>query len=263
MFTQCPFLWAQERYPHIQFLGERNGPAHPAIAPPLRGSREGADLTHRDSAIRRLARSDNDSYSLVSFNWGDNLSPRLSQCAKAYLDGAVVDCTVDSICTIAMDVDQLNCLCGEVRVSARNTQWGNLPNRGISTDGLPNVTRAGQSLVNRVVDYRSSGFIPVYRGTTHAAPRDRGIPYQKRQSLCNIAKLRRGVRDGRILICSANTVSEFDTIGRTPPTIATKKSPRVAFLIAMRLISDVRLINNFCDKADFPVGENHALADIA
>ena len=49
----------------------------------------------------------------------------------------------------------------------------------------------------------------------------------------------------------------------TPPTLPTKKLPDRALSSEIRLISDVRLIGNFCDKSDYPSRINPSLMDIA
>ena len=50
---------------------------------------------------------------------------------------------------------------------------------------------------------------------------------------------------------------------RTPSTLVTKKLPDRTLSTQMRLISDVRLVDNFCDKTDYPTCLNPTLADLA
>ena len=68
---------------------------------------------------------------------------------------------------------------------------------------------------------------------------------------------------GGILICSTNTFTEHDSIVCTPSTLVAKKLPGRALPAEMRLISDVRLINNFRDKTEYPAFANPPMVDIA
>ena len=159
--------------------------------------------------------------------------------------------------------DKLNRLSGEVRIAARHVQGINLSERKDLVDGLDAVLRVGPKLVNQVKDFHTRGAMPVYRGLEPANPRVRGFPYKPGQSLDIISKIWSDVSDGRILVCTARTVAEFGRIICTPSTLATKKLPGRTLSTEMRLISDVRLINNFCDKNDYPACENPSLVDLA
>ena len=208
--SSCP--WAPRPITPGQFLEDRPVPGHPAIDPPLLDNREGAVLAHREAAVRRWARSDNDSYPLASFHWRDNLSPNLTQRDEEYLDGSDVDCTVANIWAIAQRGDQLNRLGGEVGVSARQIRGINMAKRCRLIEGTSHIAQVGPSMVNRVVDYRSRGVIPVKpRNCTQGSTRE-GPPYKTRRRIDIVPKLRQDVREDRILIFSTSTIAEFDAI---------------------------------------------------
>ena len=168
-----------------------------------------------------------------------------------------------NIRTIAEAGDKLHRLSGEVRIDARHVQEININDRKDLVAGLDSVLRVDPQLAKQVGDFHTRGVFPVYRGVDPDTPRVRGFPYKPGQSLYIISKLWNDVRAGRILVCATQTVAEFDHIICAPSTLATKKLPGRTISTEMRLISDVRLVNNFCDKTDYPACENPSLADLA
>ena len=85
----------------------------------------------------------------------------------------------------------------------------------------------------------------------------------KRQSLDSLSKVRNDVRFGRIFICRSATITEYDAIVCTPSIRVAGKLPGRTLPTEIRLISDVRIGNNFCDEIDYPTCENPPLVDIA
>ena len=118
-------------------------------------------------------------------------------------------------------------------------------------------------LVQKVIGFHTRGAIPVYRGAEPETPRVRGFPYKPGQSFDIVSKIWKDAKAGIILICSTHTVTEYDKIISTPSTLVTKKLPDRTLSTEMRLISDVRLFNNFCDKNDYPGCVNPTLSDLA
>ena len=98
------------------------GPEPPSIAPPLRNAQEDTTRQHRDAVTKRRARTDDASFPLISFNWSDNLSSNLPDCAQKYLNGVDRDCSVGDLRDIAHLGDNLHRMSGEVRVDARHIQ---------------------------------------------------------------------------------------------------------------------------------------------
>ena len=85
-------------------------------------------------------------------------------------------------------------------------------------DGLRAVSSVDPVLVNHVIDYRTRVAIHVYRGWGPPANRGLGAPYKKRQRLDIISELWKDVRNGRMMVCSTNSIPHFDKIICTPPT---------------------------------------------
>ena len=152
---------------------------------------------------------------------------------------------------------------GEVGIDARHIQGIAMGARATLVSKHDDVRQIDPPLVAKIQDYRTRGVLPVYRGAEPSTPRVRGSPYKHRQSFDIISKIWRDIRAGRILVCSTRTVSDFDKIMRTPSTLVAKKLPDRTLSTEMRLIADVRLINNFCDKTDYPACENPSLAGLA
>ena len=76
-------------------------------------------------------------------------------------------------------------------------------------------------------------------------------------------KFRKAVRQSGMLVCSAKTVRDYDQIACTPSTLVTEKMPDRTLSADMRLIPDVRLVNNFRDKEDYPQCAHPTLTDLA
>ena len=148
-------------------------------------------------------------------------------------------------------------------IAAKNIQCVILDRRNDSVSGIDEFSKIDPPSVRRIQDYHSRGVLPVYRGGIPTPPRVGGFPYKKRQSFEILTKLWSDVRDGRILICITKTVTEYDAIMCTPSTLVAKKLPGRTLSTEMRLISDARLINTFCDKTDYPACANPSLVDIA
>ena len=235
----------------------------PTFAPPLVNSLPESILQHRAEVLGKWQRNDAASFPLISFNWRDNLVGKISARAQKYLDGVDVDFTIANICTVADAGDRLNNLSGEVRVSARHLQDLILKKRSHLINGLKRWRDRGPKLIDQVIDYHSRGVIPVYRGGSPPTPRVRGFPYKKQQSMEIMGKQWKDVRNGRMLVCTSRTISDYDQIVCTPSTLVTKKMPDRTLSTDMRLISDVRLVNNFCDKVDYPPCINPSLEDLA
>ena len=212
--------------------------------------------------MKRWSRSDNASFPLISFNWTDNLFPPLTSCDEKYLDGVDVECSIGNLVSIANLGDNLNRMAGEVRISARHIQGIILGKRTDLVKGLDDVSHVDPRLVEQVKGFHTRGVTPVYRGGEPDRPRVRGFPYKPGQGFEIISKIWKDVRAGRILICTTRTITEHDKIVCTPSTLVTKKLPGRTLSTEMRLISDVRLVNNFCDKNDYPACENPTLADL-
>ena len=223
-------------------------PHPPDIDPPLLGNQETAIRQHRDAIAKRWSRTDEASFPLISFGWSDNLSPNLTACAEKYLDSVDVGRNVENLRTVANLGDRLNRLSGEVRIAARHVQGIILKKRKSLVAGLDAMSRVDPALVGHVKDSHTRGVLPAYRGVGPETPRVRGPPYNHGQSFDIISKIWKDVRAGRILICTTRTVTENDKIICTPSTLATKKLPGRTLSTEMRSISDVRLVNNFCDK---------------
>ena len=64
-----------------------------------------------------------------------------------------------------------------------------------------------------------------------------------------LSKLRNDVWADRISICSTATTTEYDQIACAASTLIAKKLPARALPNDMRLISDVRLVDNLRDVA--------------
>ena len=235
----------------------------PVIAPPLVNCLPETILQHRTDVLSRWQRHDDASFPLISFNWRGNLVSKIPTCAQRYLGGINVDFSLANICAVASLGDRLNNLSGEVRISARHIQNLILKKRSHLITGLKCWGGKDPQLVDQIIDYHSRGVIPIYRGGSPPTPRVRGFPYKKQQSMEIMEKLWKDVRNGRMLVCTSRTISEYDQIACTPSTLVTKKMPDRTLSTDMRLISDVRLINNFCDKEDYPQCINPSLEDIA
>ena len=168
-----------------------------------------------------------------------------------------------NICEEAKLGDYLDEISGEARISARHIRDIALIRREHLLTGLRCWRSKAPELVGQVIDYHSRGVIPVYRGGVPQTPSVRGFPYKSKQSLEIMEKLWENVRLGRILVRTTKSISEYDQIACTPSTLVTKKLPDRALSTDMRLISDVRLVNNFCDKEDYPRCINPTLSDLA
>ena len=235
----------------------------PNFAPPLLNSLPETILQHRTDVLGRWRRNDAASFPLISFNWRGNLVGKISSCAQRYLDGVGVEFNIANVCEVAGAGDRLNNLSGEVRISARHIQGLILEKRSHLITGLKCWRDKDPKLVDQVIDYHSRGVIPVYRGGSPPTPRVRGFPYKKGQSMGIMGKLWKDVRNGRMLVRTSRTISDHDQIVCTPSTLVTKKLPDRTLSTDMRLISDVRLVNNFCDKVDYPQCINPCLGDLA
>ena len=175
-----------------------------------------------------------------------------------------VDFSLKNVCEVDKLGDRLGELSGEVRISARHIQNLVMSKRAHLIVGLKCRSAKAPEIVDRVIDYRSRGVIPVYRGGWfRPTSRVRGFPYKTRQSLGIMEKLRKDVRQGLMLVCATTTVSDYDQISHTPSILATKKMHDRTLSTEMRLISGVRLVNNFRDKEDYPKCINPTLIDLA
>ena len=168
----------------------------------MRNTQPETILEYRAAVIHKWPCSDNDSFHLISFNWRDNLSGKITTCAQSYLDGVDVDFSVSNVWTVAQAGDKLNSFSGESRISARHIQDINPIDRASLVGGLEKLPMADLSTVRPIIDYHTRGAIPVYRGMAPPTPRVRGIPRKRSPSVDHMEQLRKGVRDGRKLIFS-------------------------------------------------------------
>ena len=235
----------------------------PPMAPPLRNPLPETALANRQTIISRWKRNGDASFPLISFNWGGNLSGRVTKVDERCLSGVDVDFSLSNICAVAKLGDCLNEISGESRVSARHIRNIVLEKREHLITGLRCWRSKAPELAGQVIDYHSMGVIPVYRGGAPPTPRVRGFPYKPKQSLEIMEKLRKDVRQGRISVCATKSISDYDQLVCTPPTLVTKKLPDRTLSTEMRLISDARLVDNFRHKEDYPQCANPSLSDLA
>ena len=234
----------------------------PVIAPHLLDNREDVVASYREATPRRWPHAGQGSYPSVVFNRRGILAPELTKCDAGYLQWVDYDCAIGNIWKESHLGDHLYKISGEVRISARHIQNLNLLKRDTDLEFLRNLAFVDHTSVGKVIDYHTRCVIPVYRGAEHPVPRVRGYPYKKRQSYDISSKLRNDVKNGRMLACITKSVTEYDKIICAPNTRVTKKMPGRALSAEMRLIFDVRLIGNFCDKHDYPDFPNPAIQDI-
>ena len=119
------------------------------------------------------------------------------------------------------------------------------------------------SSVRPIVDYHTVEVFPVYRVFTPPNPGVRGFPYRRSQIVDIAERLWKDARDWWVLVQITKTITEYDSSACAPSALLTKKLQGGTFQTEMRLISDVRLPSNFCDKDDYLVRVNPTLAEIA
>ena len=187
-------------------------PPPPLVAPPLRNTSHETVLAHKDSVVSKWSPSDDAAFPLISFNWSDNISPMITTSDQAYLDAVDLEFSISNVWDVALAGDRLNSTSGEARIAERHIRDIILRTRSKVVEGLKKLQLSDSYMVRPIIDYRTRGVIPVYRGSEPPSPRVRGSPYKHSQSVGIIGKVRNDVRNGRILVRSARTVTEYDSM---------------------------------------------------
>lgn len=78
-----------------------------------------------------------------------------------------------------------------------------------------------------------------------------------------ISLLRGDVSNGRMLVCSISTVTDYGKIICTPSTRSAENSPCRTLSTEVRIIPDSSLIDNFCDKHGYPACGDPTLTDLS
>ena len=169
----------------------------------------------------------------------------ISKCADDYRQNSDVEFSIPHVLSVSQLGDRLNQSIGVVRVSARHIKGADLSSRSTLVDGLKSSHRIYPSVGNPIIDHRARGVIPVYRCTSHPTQRVRGSPYKRRQVGDAMGEIWKDVSRGRILACSAKTITEYDHIVCAPPSLVANKFPPRAISTEIRLRSDVRSVINF------------------
>ena len=152
---------------------------------------------------------------------------------------------------------------GDVRISARHIHGANLSARSKLVDGLDALSHNDPSVANPIIDYHTRGAIPVCRRTAPPAPRVRGVPYRRRQSVDIMEKIWKDVRNGRISARRTYAIAEFGHVACAPSKLVAEKLRDRALSAEMRFISGARLVANLCDKDEYSTCVNPTLGDIA
>ena len=97
-------------------------PPPPIVSPPLRNTQHETALAYRASVINKWIRSGDASFPLISFNWRDNLSPRITSCDQTYLGAVGVEFSASNVWAVEQARGELNPLSGEDIISARSSQ---------------------------------------------------------------------------------------------------------------------------------------------
>ena len=124
-------------------------------------------------------------------------------------------------------------------------------------------TQVGSPSADKIIDIQTRGAIPAYRGSEPYVHRTMGLPNKRTQSLEMVTNLLEDVRNIWILVCSADSVSDYSSAVCTPSTKVPKRWPDRTTSTEIRLISDVRLVNHYCAKSGYPLCLNHTLGDIS
>ena len=95
---------------------------------------------------------------------------------------------------------------------------------------------------------REIGAIPHYSGAAPEGDRTSGLPYGDAKTTLMVKKLRNDVQKGRVLAAHVNAAKPDTPVMATPTTTVLGKLPGGTASKDIRTISDLRLLNLFCDN---------------
>lgn len=139
----------------------------------------------------------------------------------------------------------------DVRHAARQVQEIHMGEISVLAQNEGDLLAGDPELVGQIARIREVGALPYYGGTSAGNGRASGLPYDESKTHLAASNLWRDVRKGRVLVAHDDAISAETPIIPTPTATVAKKLPDRAISTDVRIISDLRLANLFCDRENY------------
>ena len=140
----------------------------------------------------------------------------------------------------------------DVRIAARQIQEIHMRSIAPLAQNARDLLKKHPERGEEIAQLHELGAMPHYSGEAPVGNRTSGFPYDDAKTTLMVKKLRKDVQKGRVLVVHVEAVKPNTAVMATPTTTAVKKLPDRTVSTDVRIISDLRLPNLYCDKNSYP-----------
>ena len=152
---------------------------------------------------------------------------------------------------------------GDVRTAARQVQEIHMRSIAPLDQSARDILKKHSEQGEEIALLHEIGAMPQYSGVAPVGNRTSGLPYDDAETTSTVKKLWKDVQKGRVSVVHVDDVEPDTPVMATPTTTALKKLPGRTVSTDVRIISDIRLPNLFCDKNSYPPVHLADISEIA